>query len=395
MFSTGHSIDVNDWKKKKVGGMPKEKTELLDLIQHLKKLSRAVEEWSDSKLGASTLNREDLKRHLSELGKDEQKEKNLLKQTELANDFFTMWENVINSAKHPQSGMPITARTKLHKRQSLKLVKAYCVERKFTPTLLNIDLNFYHSFDDFMQGRSLVANTRGKHFKEIKAYLREALERDHEVNRSFQKKAFKVIREDVEDLYLSIIDIKKVIDLEISSSKRAELRAQVVTACFTGLRQSDWGQHDERNIIAIDGVEMLKIKPLKTGQFVYIPLHPVVRSYLKQYGRLRNISNQKMNVAIKEFAKDALVDKKGSPIKSMLDSKEVDKYQHISSHSCRRSFCTNAYLSKSIPTQTIMKISGHKSESSFLKYLKLGSMEHGLLAAESKFFSEWTTLKVA
>jgi integrase len=47
----------------------------------------------------------------------------------------------------------------------------------------------------------------------------------------------------------------------------------------------------------------------------------------------------------------------------------------ISSHTARRSFCTNEYL-KGTPALTIMKVSGHKTESSFLKYIKISSKEH-------------------
>lgn len=46
------------------------------------------------------------------------------------------------------------------------------------------------------------------------------------------------------------------------------------------------------------------------------------------------------------------------------------KFEEVSSHSCRRTFCTLKFL-KGMPAQVIMKFSGHKSERSFLKYLKL------------------------
>jgi len=48
----------------------------------------------------------------------------------------------------------------------------------------------------------------------------------------------------------------------------------------------------------------------------------------------------------------------------------VKKYQLIASHTCRRSFCTNEYL-KGTPPLFIMKISGHRSEKNFLKYIKV------------------------
>jgi integrase len=42
----------------------------------------------------------------------------------------------------------------------------------------------------------------------------------------------------------------------------------------------------------------------------------------------------------------------------------------VSSHTCRRTFCTLKFL-KGMPAQAIMKFTGHTSERNFLKYLKL------------------------
>ena len=46
------------------------------------------------------------------------------------------------------------------------------------------------------------------------------------------------------------------------------------------------------------------------------------------------------------------------------------KFELIASHTCRRSFCTNEYL-KGTPALFIMKISGHRTERNFLKYIKV------------------------
>lgn len=54
------------------------------------------------------------------------------------------------------------------------------------------------------------------------------------------------------------------------------------------------------------------------------------------------------------------------------------KWEMISSHTARRSFATNEYLAGT-PTLTIMAITGHKTEKSFLRYIKLTSAEHAKL----------------
>ena len=46
------------------------------------------------------------------------------------------------------------------------------------------------------------------------------------------------------------------------------------------------------------------------------------------------------------------------------------KFEEVTSHTCRRTFCTLKFL-KGMPAQAIMKFTGHTSERNFLKYLKL------------------------
>jgi integrase len=48
----------------------------------------------------------------------------------------------------------------------------------------------------------------------------------------------------------------------------------------------------------------------------------------------------------------------------------LPKWQLISSHTCRRTFCTLKFL-QGMPAHVIMKFSGHTTEKNFLSYLKL------------------------
>jgi len=57
------------------------------------------------------------------------------------------------------------------------------------------------------------------------------------------------------------------------------------------------------------------------------------------------------------------------------------KYALISSHTCRRSFCTNEFLAGT-PPELIMKISGHKTLKAFLKYIRITPEEAARLIKE-------------
>ena len=61
------------------------------------------------------------------------------------------------------------------------------------------------------------------------------------------------------------------------------------------------------------------------------------------------------------------------------------KYELIKTHTARRSFCTNAYLLR-MDTLDIMALSGHKTGTNFLKYIKVTGKERAKRIAEHKFF---------
>ena len=58
-----------------------------------------------------------------------------------------------------------------------------------------------------------------------------------------------------------------------------------------------------------------------------------------------------------------------------LVTETFEKWEQVSSHTGRRSFCTNMYK-RGLPTLMIMSVSGHKTEKSFLKYIKVKQSEH-------------------
>jgi integrase len=61
------------------------------------------------------------------------------------------------------------------------------------------------------------------------------------------------------------------------------------------------------------------------------------------------------------------------------------KYEKIQTHTARRSFATNAYLS-GIPAISIMKITGHQTESVFMRYICISNEENALKMSDSDFF---------
>ena len=63
----------------------------------------------------------------------------------------------------------------------------------------------------------------------------------------------------------------------------------------------------------------------------------------------------------------------------------LDKWLQIRTHTVRRSFATNAYMS-GVPMLSIMKITGHRTTESFLKYIRVTKLEVAEKLKDHPFF---------
>lgn len=188
---------------------------------------------------------------------------------------------------------------------------------------------------------------------------------------------FKNVSEESQSIALNDSELDMLARFDFSRSARLDrTRDLFLVGCYTGLRFSDFTRIREENISG----GMLTMQQQKTNEFVTIPLHPVfLRIWEKYSGNLPgNISNQKFNDNLKDVCREAGLTE--HVIKSITKGGKklttvYEKWQLVSSHTARRSFATNLYKS-GFPSLSIMQITGHKTESSFLKYIKVTKEEH-------------------
>lgn len=390
VYSTSLSISEKNWDKrrdrpKQIPGSSNE-YDMINISKRLDLIAEKVKVFLSLRYNEVHLSKSELNAHLNDTLEVQSNSKTMDK------TFYDIWENLISTTKNPKTGNLITSGTKRSKKQTLELLKEYFRVKKIEASFNSFDIEFYHSFDEFMREKSLNDNTRGKHFKEVKAILREAEDRDISVNRAYLKKSFKVIRTNPDNVYLNDDEIKNIYELELTPGQSRQ-RDIFVMACYVGARHSDWSQINKNNIIEERGKEMLRIKQTKTGEITHIPIHSAVKAVLNKYNGFppKIIANQKFNEALKAICGKVEL----GMVK--IGNDHVKKSDMITTHTARRSFATNAYLSRSLDVYQIMRCTGHKSESSFLRYLKLDGKDFAIQAADSKFFNDnaWTSLKVA
>ena len=64
----------------------------------------------------------------------------------------------------------------------------------------------------------------------------------------------------------------------------------------------------------------------------------------------------------------------------VLETKVLEKWNLVTTHTARRSFATNQFLN-GVPTLSIMAITGHKTEKAFMKYIKVTPDDHAKIMA--------------
>jgi integrase len=265
----------------------------------------------------------------------------------------------------------------------------------------DITVDFYDDFIQYFHQKKHATNTIGKHIKNIKVIMRAALDEGLHNNTEFQRKKFKIITEESDTIYLTEEEIERIYKLDLSINTRLDkVRDLFIVAVRTALRFSDLINLNENNFIKNNKGYFLKVHTQKTQEEVMVPLKREVVEILKKYNNKlpREITNQKMNEYLKEIGEKAELKTKESKIttKGGLRVEETfEKWELITTHTARRSAATNLYLA-GFPTLSIMKLTGHKTEKSFMKYIRMSKEDNAYKMAENDYFKNdfQSTLKI-
>ena len=292
---------------------------------------------------------------------------------------FDFIQNFIDNADNrlnKKTGNPVCYQMKSEYQATFDYLKKYA-NIHGEPDFEDIDLEFYQKYLAVLRNSNLKQNTIGKKVETLKTFLNAATKLGINLSLKYKDESFKSITEDVDNIYMTKTEIDQLYNLDLSKDTSLErVRDVFVVACWTGLRYSDL--HQMRSDRVSEGI--INITQQKTGDKAPIPIHPRVKQILKKYDGVlpKKISNQKYNDYIKDVAELAKINTviiKTEYEEGKLVPKEYFKHQLVTSHTARRTFCTNAFLD-GIPVLSIMSISGHRTEKAFLRYIKISGQQH-------------------
>jgi len=391
VFPTGVKIIPKYWNKKtcRVRSVTEvnDKDSINNLLNDLQK--EALKKATDLITSNQPVTKEIIKEHL---------EFYTGSKTPVSKSLFGFIENFIDKAPtriNPYSGKPVSYKMQREYERTFFFLKDFCKQKGKEYDFCDIDLDFYEDFTEYLKRLDLATNTIGKKIQTLKIFLNSATEKGANTNFSYKSKRFKTINEESEAIYLTDNELLTIYNFDFSKNERLEkVRDLFLVGAYTGCRFSDVTQITPDNIKG----DMIEMEQQKTGCRVVIPFHWIVKEIWKKYeGDLpQSISNQKFNDYIKEVCQ--LVGLKTHETKSITKggikrTQRFEKWELVSSHTARRSFATNLYKS-GFPAISIMKITGHKTESAFLKYIKVTPGEHAEMLA-MHWTKQGTHLRIA
>jgi site-specific recombinase XerD len=291
-------------------------------------------------------------------------------------DFFFQFEDYINSKKNKIT--PGMLKVFNNTKGVLKDFEGF---RKKEIKFDEIDFNFYEELVDYLlfehvqrrrkeMVKGLKLSSAGKIIKQLRIFLKNRMRK--KIISEIDLEDFKILDEESDAIYLTNEEIRKINLADLSASSFLEkYRDLLVFGCLTGLRFSDFSTIKPEDVRE----KRLYKKQKKSDHWVVVPLRDEAYSiFIQRFKRnIPVVSNPDFNYYIKEVGRLAGITelitfshKRGN--NDIIETKP--KHRWITSHTCRRSFCTNEFLAGT-PVELIMRISGHKSMRDFYRYIRI------------------------
>ena len=404
-LSTRHRIECKTWnaaKQRCVVSKSKfcESTNAVceSTNRFLKELMEAIHSYVDSENFHETITtpstaKEHIERQIESLVDAEEQKLMKLQQTPI--EFFK--EYVERKRIDTHTGRYIGERTKIHQRTVIHRLELFLVDTRLPNDFSTFtSKKFDAQFTEWCYSKkNYKQNTVYATYGVLKPLLNAAKEEGFALSDTY--KTLKGKCNEVDSIYLTEEEIEKIYRLDIpnliekgeidSKSTIEETRDLFIVGCWTGLRRSDLSRLNKAYFDVKN--KTITVTAEKTKRQIVIPMHPFVLELWHKYnGEFPSLRDKhRANIHIRECARHAKIGEEVRIVENrggIVSTLSFKKYQLIGMHTGRRSFATNMYKRK-FPTIAIMRLTGHTTESNFLKYIKVTPEENAAMMADEFF----------
>jgi integrase len=283
-------------------------------------------------------------------------------------DFFAVYDEFVLSKKSHCAQVSINKYNQVKKH-----MEGFALKRHFIFSFDSIDFSFYEQFTTYLNGDAKLFNTSAeKVIKCLKTFLNYCFEKGLHDNVTFKK--FKALKDNSDEIIaLSVEELAKIENLKNLSPFEIKCRDLFLILCYTGVRFSDLRMINNNRII--NG--FISITTQKTKDAVKIPVHKRLSDLLSTYTingfiNLPLVSNPQLNATLKDIGKLAELNDHCFKVRykgGTAHESEKQKWELLTTHTGRRTFTTLS-LFLGMDSESVKKITGHKSDKSFKKYVR-------------------------
>ena len=321
-------------------------------------------------------------------------------------------EYVKNYLEEMKSGVRRTNKNKPYANSSLlhwKQLrdKVLFFHKKYPFSWDEIDQKLVSKFIIYLESDKLAKSNQNKIMKNFKKLIKDAeIEGIHDNFRARNLNFSIEVKESDKstEVYLTTEEVRGLYNMELNGTDEI-VRDIFLIGCFIGQRVSDYGRiAPEWFGKTHNGVDVIRLEQQKTGNKVCVPVvGNQLETLLKKYDyRAPNISDAEINRRIKEICErlSASIPSLGVKVKTILKKHERNalytnkdggrklfeinekgecikpKWAMVASQTARRTCVTNMYLARKADGSSKytlaerMSVSGHKSESQYIKYIR-------------------------
>ena len=278
-------------------------------------------------------------------------------------------------------------------KNALVVLKKFLKQKKQTVLSFdNINRDFYYEFITYLNNEKYTKNYTGTIIQKLKTVMSYSFDEGFHKNLEFKKNYFSKVSEVIHHPYLDMTELKAIEELDLIDNDADLARDIFLIECYSGLRIGDLLSFINNPVYVEDkGKKFMKVTQSKTSNIVFIPLGSKFSRIMDKYnGELPPFLHQNsINAHLKSICKKAKIDAPYQYVRTEGGEKVIynlPKYKFITTHTGRRSFCTNAYNAE-VPVQDIMAISGHKTEKVFLNYIKVDLLKTASRISNNSHFS--------
>jgi len=255
-----------------------------------------------------------------------------------------------------------------------------------------VNKKFCLSMQKWCDDNNYAHNTKVKTIKVIVTVCNHAIDNGIVTSPELQVLTRNLKYKNLDNIILSFEEIKQISETKILEGSLNDAKDWLLISCHTGQRVSDFLKFKKSNIIKKGGLNLLDIRQEKTENPIFIPIVDEVLDILNRRGDFPPIfsknkdSNSAIyNLLIKKVCKLAGINKivtanRKNPKTNRYEIKEEPKYKAVTSHIGRRSFATNYY--GEIDTPLLMSVTGHKTETQFLRYVGKTQIQNSIILAK-------------